>query len=66
MNKFSLLKYSILVTAIIALLGCTTIDTVPVDARKPNIVFILTDDLGWGDLGTRNKNTGHGYQCLDE
>ena len=26
-------------------------DTSPDNIKKPNVIFILTDDLGWGDLG---------------
>ncbi|NYT40659.1 sulfatase-like hydrolase/transferase [Sphingomonas sp. R-74633] len=26
--------------------------------RAPNIVFILADDLGWGDIGANNPNSG--------
>lgn len=25
-------------------------------SRKPNVIFILTDDLGWGDLGVFHQN----------
>lgn len=34
----------------VLLLGST------VDASQPNIVFVLTDDLGWGDLGVFYQN----------
>ncbi|MES2983085.1 MAG: sulfatase-like hydrolase/transferase [Verrucomicrobiota bacterium] len=32
----------------------------PKDSRKPNIVFILCDDLGYGDLGAFFQNRGDG------
>jgi len=57
MNKFSLLKSSILIVIFAALLVYITISMVPSGTNKPNIVFILVDDVGWGDLGAY----GHPY-----
>jgi len=44
------------------LLLCTalTLAVVPTQAKPPNIVFILADDLGWTDLSTGRTNLGNG------
>ncbi|MGJ8724720.1 MAG: sulfatase [Roseibacillus sp.] len=36
------------------LLAALLIVTLPAAARKPNILFILVDDLGWADVGYQN------------
>ena len=35
------------------------------DRRKPNVVFILTDDLGYGDVSHLNPDSKIKTPCLD-
>lgn len=48
-----MIKSIILAVACAALLGIRSADA----AEKPNIIFILADDLGWGDLGCYGHKT---------
>ena len=44
---------------LLSLLAAFSIDaapTPPVQPRQPNIVLILVDDMGWGDLGVTHQN----------
>lgn len=34
--------------------------------RKPNVIYILADDMGYGDISALNENCGFTTPCLDE
>jgi arylsulfatase A-like enzyme len=53
--KYKILKYFIS-ALIISSLSCTSKKSQVKSEEKPNIIFILTDDLGWGDLGVLFQN----------
>lgn len=45
------LSITALALVVVVLLGWTNTACVKEEAKKPNVVFILADDLGWSDLG---------------
>ncbi|MHC4498218.1 MAG: twin-arginine translocation signal domain-containing protein, partial [Planctomycetota bacterium] len=51
-SRRDFLKVAGLSAAVLTLPGCMGLSThVPGKSRKPNVIFIMADDLGYGDLG---------------
>jgi arylsulfatase A-like enzyme len=42
---------------LLALLAATFTSAAPADAPRPNVIFVLCDDMGWGDLGVFYQNS---------
>ena len=58
MTKFA--SFAALITGILCFSIC-----VPVFADQPNIIFILADDLGWGDPGCYNSESKISTPAMD-
>ena len=52
MDDIEMMRRSFLLGAMAAVGGAATAGAQTSPARKPNIIFILADDLGWGDLSS--------------
>lgn len=52
MDEYEMMRRSFLLGAMAAVGGAATAGAQTSPARKPNIIFILADDLGWGDLSS--------------
>ena len=54
----NLLSPRVVVPLLVAILAATTCERLvhAADARRPNVVLIMTDDQGWGDLGVHGNN----------
>jgi hypothetical protein len=50
-------------TATIALYSGFATVALAQDAQKPNILFIVSDDTGYGDLGPYGGGEGRGAAC---
>ena len=43
------MRNSLLLSVVIAIAGVSGVAAPDAPARQPNVIFILTDDQGWGD-----------------
>jgi arylsulfatase A-like enzyme len=60
LNRRDFVKAAGLAVAALALPGCGGTSRLPAnghDAKKPNIIFIMADDMGYGDLGCYNEKS---------
>ena len=48
-------RLSVAVSILLALLGSVTLPAFVCAEERPNIIFILADDLGWSDLGVQGS-----------
>lgn len=62
-NEDAMKKKTILLTCLVT--GCT-LQTAAEENGKPNIIFILADDLGYGDLSVLNSSGKIKTPCLDQ
>jgi arylsulfatase A-like enzyme len=60
MGKFMFNKLALTVAASIVISGCSLVEKANTNQRdridKPNVVFILVDDMGYGELGSFGQN----------
>ena len=66
MKRNNLMKYGLTVVSASAVLGLTSCATAQPAAgggggdKKPNILFIMSDDVGWFNLGVYNQGMMRG------
>ncbi|MEW4452411.1 sulfatase-like hydrolase/transferase [Bremerella sp. JC817] len=49
-----MIRFAILSFAAIALLSCLSFEASAKDPPRPNVIFVMADDMGWGQTGYRN------------